>query len=598
MDSGIGKSYSTTSTVTPLLTRPKGMIALPKAFDKFRSDQKREPGPPPAINFGQHGRTFNAKQAAYNTANSALFRRLKGRHLQMIAIGGSIGESTAALDKDEILTISGTGLFIGTGQALATGGPGSLLIAFIIIGAVLYCTVQALGEMAVTFPVAGSFSAFATRFIDPAWGFASGWNYALQWLFVMPLEIMAASLTLEYWNTSIPGWASISIFLLLIITINLCGVKAYGEAEYGFSIMKVTAIIGFIILGAIINCGGGPDEGYIGGRYWQNPGAFRNGFQGFCNLLGTAAFSFSGTELVGLAVAETNNPSKALPTAIKQVFWRIAIFYIVSVAIIGLLVPYNNTELVNVDDVESKTSPFIIAINSAGITGLDSVMNAVIMISVLSVANSSMYGSTRTLAALAEQGQAPKILGYIDRKGRPLVSIALASAIGLISFLYLSPVQGPAFTWLLALSGLSSIFTWASICFAHIRFRTAWLQQGNQLSDLVYQSPLGTAGSWVGLVSFLLILVAQFWVALDPVGGSNNTAREKASNFFAAYLALPVVLVSYFGYKVWYRTKFVRIKDIDLDTGRHELESALYRDKMREDKTMWPRWKIIYKTLC
>jgi amino acid transporter len=261
-------------------------------------------------------------------------------------------------------------------------------------------------------------------------------------------------------------------------------------------------------------------------------------------------------------------------------------------------VPYNNPELVNRNDVESKTSPFIIAIQSAGITGLDSVMNAVIMISVLSVANSSMYGATRTLAALADQGQAPKLLGYVDRKGRPLVSIGVASAIGLLSYLYVSPLQGPAFTWLLALSGLSSIFTWASICFAHIRFRSAWLQQGNQLSDLVYQSPLGAIGSWVGFISFLFILVAQFWVAIDPAGGSTGSPGVKATDFFEAYLALPVVLAFLVVYKVWFRTSFVRLTDIDLDTGRHELESALYRDKMREDKTMWPRWKVIYKTLC
>jgi yeast amino acid transporter len=225
-------------------------------------------------------------------------------------------------------------------------------------------------------------------------------------------------------------------------------------------------------------------------------------------------------------------------------------------------------------------------------------MNAVIMIAVLSVANSSMYGATRTLAALAEQGQAPKILAYIDRKGRPLVSIGVASAIGLLAFLYLSPVQGPAFTWLLALSGLSSIFTWASICFAHIRFRSAWLQQGNHLSDLVYQSPLGAIGSWVGLVSFLFILAAQFWVAIDPTGGSEDTTGEKVNNFFEAYLALPVVLVFYVFYKVWFRTSFVRIAEIDLNTGRHEIESALWRDKVREDRSLWPRWKVIYKTLC
>jgi amino acid transporter len=225
-------------------------------------------------------------------------------------------------------------------------------------------------------------------------------------------------------------------------------------------------------------------------------------------------------------------------------------------------------------------------------------MNAAIMIAVLSVASSSMYGATRTLQALAEQGQAPKILAYIDRKGRPLVSIAVASSAGLLSFLYLSPIQGPAFTWLLALSGLSSIFTWASICFAHLRFRSAWLQQGNPPSDLVYQSPLGTVGSWVGLFSFLLILLAQFWAAIDPINGSNDTPGEKTSNFFAAYLALPVVLAFYAAYKMWFKTSFVRTADIDLNTGRHELESAICRDKIREDKMSWPWWKIIYKTLC
>ena len=129
---------------------------------------------------------------------------------------------------------------------MATGGPASLLISFIVIGAILFCTVQALGEMAVTFPVAGSFSAFATRFIDPAWGFASGWNYALQWAVTMPLEIMSAAITLEYWNSPIPGWAAITIFLLIIVSINLFSVRVYGEVEYVFSILKVTAVIGFM----------------------------------------------------------------------------------------------------------------------------------------------------------------------------------------------------------------------------------------------------------------------------------------------------------------------------------------------------------------
>lgn len=578
------KTYQgSTSTVTPLLARPMGVksLATTRVFDSFRSGPTKENAHVPTLGTGEHGRYYDAKAAAWNTANTALVRKLKGRHLQMIAIGGSIG----------------TGLFIGSGAALSAGGPASLLISYIMIGFVLFCTVQALGEMAVTFPVAGSFSAFATRFIDPAVGFAIGWNYALQWVITMPLEVMAAAITLDYWHSPIPGWAAITIFLVVIIAINLFGVRAYGEAEYTFSIIKVTAVIGFIILGIVINCGGGQDTGYIGGEYWHRPGAFHNGFKGFCNILVVAAFSFSGTELVGLAAAETHNPSKALPTAIKQVFWRIALFYVLAIAIVGLLVPYTDSRLIANNSVDSKASPFIIAIKNAGIEGLDSVMNAVVMISVLSVANSSTYAATRTIQALAEQGQAPRFLAYVDRAGRPLSSIGLSFAVGLLAYLYATPYQGTAFTWLLALSGLSSIFTWASICFAHIQFRKAWIQQGNMLSDLVYQSPIGTIGSWLGLGALLFILCAQFWVAIAPIGGAPS-ARARVTDFFAAYLALPVVLAFYLYYKIAYKTRWVRVEDIDLQTGRNEFESAIVRRQWKEDKSEWPRWKVFYKTLC
>lgn len=266
--------------------------------------------------------------------------------------------------------------------------------------------------------------------------------------------------------------------------------------------------------------------------------------------------------------------------------------------IIGLVVPYNDPGLIGQSNIDSKASPFILAIKNAGIQGLDSVMNAVVMISVLSVANSSMYAATRTLAALAEQGQAPKILSYIDREGRPLVSVGAAMLVSLLAYLYVSPVRSQAFAWLLACSGLSSIFTWLSICISHIRFRKAWLQQGNSLDDLVYRSSVGTIGSWVGIVSYFLILVAQLYVAIAPEGGSSSDAAVEATNFFQAYLAMPLVMICYIVYKVYYRTKWIRISDIDLSTGRSEFESELFRDKARVDRSEWPRWKVIYKTMC
>src|SRR5947207_921365 len=304
----------------------------------------------------------------------------------------------------------GTGLFVGSGAALARGGPASLVISFSLIGIMLFCTVHALGEMAVLFPVAGSFSSYSTRFLDPAWGFAMGWNYALQWLAILPLEIVAATLTVEFWNHGhINNDAWVSIYLVLILSINLFGVKGYGEAEFVFSIIKVVAIIGWIILGVILNCGGGRDGSYyIGGKYWHNPGAFKNGFKGLCSTFVTAAFAFAGTELVGLAAAETANPRKSLPTAIKQVFWRITLFYVVSLTLVGLLVPYTETRLLSGSShADATASPFVIAIENASIIGLPAVMNVVIMVAVCSVGNSSIYGSSRTLAALAEQGQAP-----------------------------------------------------------------------------------------------------------------------------------------------------------------------------------------------
>lgn len=422
----------------------------------------------------------------------------------------------------------------------------------------------------------------------------------MQWLVVLPLEIVAATLTIEYWSEgSINNDAWVAIFLVMIVVINLFGVKGYGEAEFVFAIIKVIAVIGYIILGIILNCGGGPDGSYIGGRYWQNPGAFNNGFKGLCSVFVTAAFAFAGTELVGLAAAETANPRKSLPTAIKQVFWRITLFYIVSLTLVGLLVPYDDPRLLGgSSSADATASPFVISIVNAGITGLPSVMNVVIMIAVLSVGNSSIYGSSRTLAALAEQNQAPRILGYIDRKGRPIVAIAVASVLGLLAFFAGSEHQKAAFDWMLALSGLSSIFTWGSICLAHIRFRHAWAKQGHTLSELAFRSQPGVLGSWVGFVFNVLVLAAQFWTGAWPIGYADMTARELIEGFFMAYLAAPIVVICYVAYKFWYRTPVMRSHNMDLHTGIRDLDLAELIAEEKAEQEAWPRWKKGYKMFC
>lgn len=425
-------------------------------------------------------------------------------------------------------------------------------------------------------------------------------SYALQWLVVLPLEIVSATLTIQFWSHgSINNEAFVTIFLVLIVMINLFGVKGYGEAEFIFSIIKVTAVVGYIILGVIIDVGGGPDGSYIGGKYWHDPGAFNNGFKGLCSVFVNAAFAFAGTELVGLAAAETANPRKSLPTAIKQVFWRITLFYVVSLTLVGLLVPYTNPRLLNASNaVDATASPFVISIQHAGIEILPSVFNVVIMIAVLSVGNSSVYGSSRTLAALAEQKQAPKILAYIDRKGRPMVAIAIASSMGLLAYFAGSEKQQAAFDWMLALSGLSSIFTWGSICLAHIRFRRGWAQQGHSLDELAFRSQPGVVGSWIGFLFNCLVLITQFWTGAWPIGYRLQTSSQLANGFFKLYLAVPTVIVFYIPYKIYYRTPFIRTHNMDLHTGIRDLNVSELIAEEKADHATWPAWKRLYKFFC
>lgn len=509
------------------------------------------------------------EKAAIATAQSPLEQSLKARHLQMIAIGGSIG----------------TGLFVGSGASLAKGGPASVIISYALVGTMLFNTVHALGELAVRFPVSGAFSTYSTRFIDPAWGFAMGWNYALNWLVVFPLELVAASITISYWSTDnnpaarVNPDAWVALFWAVIVSINLFGVKGYGEAEFVFSIIKVLAVCGFIILGIVLVCGGGPVGGYIGGRYWHNPGAFNHGFKGLCGVFVNAAFAFNGTELVGLAAAESQNPRKDLPSATKQVFWRITLFYIISLLLVGLLVPYNDQRLLDAtSSVDITASPFVIAINNAKIRALPSIMNCVILISVLSVGNSSIYACSRTLAALAVQKQAPKFLGYIDRSGRPIGGIAVCSCVGFLCFLAGSDKHTVAFNWMLSLCGLSGIFTWFSICVCHIRFRRAMKVQGRSLDELPFKAALGVWGSAYGALVNVLVLIAQFWTALFP------TNKASAYDFFEVWLSGVLILVCFLGYKIWFRPPMMRSTTIDLVNGVREMDMDVLKQELAEEK--------------
>ncbi|KAF5021707.1 hypothetical protein F66182_6264 [Fusarium sp. NRRL 66182] len=485
--------------------------------------------------------------------NGGLQRDLKNRHMQMIAIGGAIG----------------AGLFVGSGGALQKGGPAALLIGYLIIGIMLLCTCLALAEMAVLYPVNGAFFTYIVRFVDPSWGFAIGWQYALAWLTVLPFELIAASITIKFWREDINMAVWVSVFLVVLIIVQVFGVRGYGEVEFVLSIIKICACVGFIILGIVINCGGVGDQGYIGVKYWKDPGAFTT-FKGFASVFVVAAFSFGGTEMVGLAAAESADPRKSIPMASKQVFWRIAIFYILNLFIVGLILPYDDERLMGASGANTKASPFVLAIQDAGIKVLPSIMNGVITIAVLSVANSCTFGSTRTIQAMAERSMAPSFFKYIDSKGRPLYCVLLQIAFGLLAYIGAAPEGGEIFGWLLALTGLGFLFVWGSICLAHIRMRAGMKAQGIDLGLIPYKTPFGVAGSWLGFGLNILALIATFYVALFPASGGSPTAE----GFFGSYLAFFVVFFLYVGYKVGNRKwqMLVRPSEMDLASGAVWLE--------------------------
>jgi len=305
--------------------------------------------------------------------------------------------------------------------------------------------------------------------------------------------------------------------------------------------VKILACSGFIIFGVIVDCGGVPTDprGYIGARYWHDPGAFRNGFKGFCSVFVTASFAFGGTELTGLAAAESADPRKQVPKATKQVFWRIAFFYVVNLFILGLIVPSNADILLGSSGANTKYSPFVYAIEQAGVKGLPSVFNAVITISVISVANSATYASTRTLQALAQEGMAPKILAYVDKKGRPIPTVLLQILFGFLAFANEATSAGNVlFTWLLALSGLANFFIYGSICISHIRFRQAWKLQGHTLDELPFRAAFGVWGSWLGLFLNIMCLMAVFYTALfvSPPAGPHPQPKYFIDDVTDQYL--------------------------------------------------------------
>ncbi|MCP3742006.1 amino acid permease [Rossellomorea sp. BNER] len=487
---------------------------------------------------GTEVKTTSGTKTSVPTETHQLQRKLKARHLTMISLGGSIG----------------TGLFLASGGAIHTAGPGGALLSYILIGIMVYFLMTSLAEMGAYMPVSGTFSTYATKFVDPSLGFALGWNYWYNWAITIAAELAAVTIIMKFWFPDSPSYIWSAISLVIMFLLNYLSVKGFGEAEYWFSIIKVATVIIFIIVGFLMIIGIMGNEAVGFKNFTIDDAPFHGGFLTILGIFMAAGFSFQGTELLGVAAGETDNPRKNIPRAVRQVFWRILLFYVLAILVIGLLIPYTNESLANGD---VTLSPFTLVFQKAGIAFAASVMNAVILTAVLSAGNSGMYASTRMFWELARQGKAPKFLSKLNKNGVPVNALIITSLVGTIAFLASFFGDGVVYVWLLNASGMSGFIAWLGIAICHYRFRKAYLAQGKDLNDLPYKSKFYPFGPIFAFVLCAFIILGQNYSAF--MGN-----RIDWYGVLVSYIGLPLFLILWLGYKMWKQTKVVPLDKCEL----------------------------------
>ncbi|SDA01462.1 BZ3500_MvSof-1268-A1-R1_Chr10-1g02690 [Microbotryum saponariae] len=530
-----------------------------------------------------------------------LHRGLKARQISMIALGGAIG----------------TGLVIG----LSRGGPVGLLLAYVVMGTVCFGVLASLGEMATLIPHKKGFSGYASRFVDPAMGFATGWNYLFKYLVVTPNNItvrfvvslksvhqrpaadrseelshtQAASIVIQYWTRAVPVGAWITIFNVIIIVINLLGIKVFGEIEFWLSFFKIIVLTGLILLGWIIDLGGVPGQGRIGFRYWRDqPFAHyiyntdTGVFLGVWSCMTTALFAYMGCELIGVTFGEAKNPRKTIPKTIRRTFWRLLIFYVGSIFVVGLIVSANDPDLLTANKrrTSAAASPFVVAIQRAGIKVLPDIINASILMFVMSAANSDLYIGSRTLYALAAESKAPKIFMRTNRYGTPYIALAFCSAFCCLAYMNVAAEGAQVFTYFTALVTIFGALTWLSILVSHVRFMKGLKVQGISRDTLPWQAPLQPYLAYFSIVVTSIVTLFKGFDAFMP--------NFKFRTFITAYLGLPIYVILYTGWKIYHRTSIIPLAELDFVSGRREFDEDEAAEEAAANKHT-PLWKKIWQ---
>ncbi|EWC48762.1 hypothetical protein DRE_00067 [Drechslerella stenobrocha 248] len=521
--------------------------------------------------------TITEEKITYDSTH----RKLKERHVQLIGIGGTIG----------------TALFVAIGRGLAMGGPASLLLGFSIWSTVVLCVNNCLAEMVSYLPISSPFIRFAGRFVDDAFGVATGYNFFIFEAMMVPFEIIACTFIIDFW----PGAAGvhpgifISIVFVIYAVINIFGVAWYGEAEFWMALGKVILIVGLLAFTVVTMLGGNPLHDRFGFRYWKEPGAFAElyytgslgRFMGFLACLIQASFTIAGPDYVSMAAGETQNPRKVLPKAFNAVFFRLAAFFILGSLAVGILVPYDQEDLVNIYIKGSSAagaagSPYVLAMQRLRIGVLPHIVNALILTSALSAGNSYVFCASRSLFGLALEGKAPKIFRRTNKSGVPIYCVLLVLMFSLLAFLQLSAGTAMVFNWFIGLMTSSQLLNYAVCSFTYIKFYRACIAQGVDRSKLPFKGRLQPYTAYYSLfLTLTMTFVGGFTVFLP---GSWNV-----TTFLFSY-TMPVLFPTVFlVWKLAKGTKWVRSHEADLVEGLDEIEA--YEKSYRETPGKFERFQ-------
>ncbi|KAJ5675990.1 hypothetical protein N7462_008887 [Penicillium macrosclerotiorum] len=488
-------------------------------------------------------------------------RGLSSRHIQMIAIGGTIG----------------TGLFVTSGHSLHTGGPLFFLLAYTLLATCVFMILTAIVEFSSYLPVPGSSVAnYGNRFVSRSMGFALGWFYYYTFVLAVPTEVTASVVVISYWHPSVNNAVWITILILVIVTLNLFPVNVYGETEFWFASIKVIGIVGLLLMALVITYGGGPNHTSIGFRYWHDPGPMNDylvggstgRFLAFLGALRVSIYVFVfAPELLALTAGEMQNPRRNLPTAGRRYFIRLVTFYVLGALMIGLIVPSNDNRLMG-GSKNATSSPWVIGAKNAGIKGLDSVINTLILLSAWSSGNGWMYLSSRSLYSLAKYGMAPKVFTRCTSAGVPYVSLIFTSLFSVFAYMSVNSSATTVFNWFVNLANSSGYISWICTCFIYIRFRKATFAQ--EVHELPYRSFLQPYGAYAAGSIMLLLLLLNGFEMFFP--------REwDVSTFLTAYVSIAIFLVLYLGHK------FIAARDepwlipprkVDLQSGLQDVIDA------------------------